>query len=211
MGEGTTSKPVEKSWASVVASNQRSSVKLRYFPPSVVDNDIVIDLPKRDDIEKWEATLVGHFLAKNMNIAYIRAHASNLWKNKGLKSMLSIANGFVFFMFDTIDSSTAVLEDSPWFIGGHFIVLKKWHSMMKLSKDQLDKIPIWVKLFNVPLEYWDDDGLSGIASAIGEPLYMDRLTDYGDRVSFAKVCVEIGIDSILPTDFLINVRVQALR
>lgn len=93
-------------------------------------------------------------------------------------------------MFDTIDSSTVVLEDGPWFIGGHFIVLKKWHSMMKLSKDQL--------------EYWDDDGLCRIASAIGEPLYMDRLTAHGDRVSFAKVCVEIGVDSIMPTDFLIK-------
>ncbi|GMP85741.1 hypothetical protein CsSME_00038783 [Camellia sinensis var. sinensis] len=202
--EGTTPTPVEKSWASVVASNQRSSVKLRYFPPSVVENDIVIDLPKRDDIEKCEATLVGHFLGKNMNIAYIRAQASRLWKNKGLKSVLSTANGFVFFMFDIIDSSTAVLEDGPWFIGGHFIVLKKWHSMMKLSKDQLDKIPIWVKLFNVPMEYWDDDDLSRIASAIGELLYMDRLTAHGDRVSFAKVCVEIRVDSILPTDFLIK-------
>ncbi|XP_028066993.1 uncharacterized protein LOC114269841 [Camellia sinensis] len=75
---------------------------------------------------------------------------------------------------------------------------------MKLSKDQLDKIPIWVKLFNVPMEYWDEDGLSRIASVIGEPLYMDILTAYEDRVSFAKVCVEIGIDSILPTDFLIK-------
>lgn len=129
---------------------------------------------------------MGHFLAKNMNIAYIRAQASNLWKNKGLKSMLSTANGFVFFMFDTIDSSTAVLEDGPWFISGHFIVLKKWHSMMKLSKDQLDKIPIWVKLFSVPMEYWDDYGLSRIASAIGEPLCMDRLTDHGDKVSSQK-------------------------
>ncbi|XP_028111282.1 uncharacterized protein LOC114309704 [Camellia sinensis] len=75
---------------------------------------------------------------------------------------------------------------------------------MKLSKDQLDKIPIWVKLFNVPIEHWDDDGLGRIASAIGEPLYMDRLIAHGDRVSFAKVCVEIGVDSILPTDFLIK-------
>ncbi|CAL5357362.1 unnamed protein product [Camellia sinensis] len=128
----------------------------------------------------------------------------NVRKNKDLKSVLSTSNGFVFFMFDTIDSSTAVVKDGPWFIGGYFIVLKKWHSMMKLSKDQLDKIPIWVKLFNVLMEYWGDNGLSRITSVIGEPLYMDKLTAHGDRVSFAKVCVEIGVDSILPADFLIK-------
>lgn len=61
------------------------------------------------------------------------------------------------------------------------------------------------------MEYWDDDGLSRIASAIGEPLYMDRLTAYGDRVSFAKVCVEIGVDSILPTDFLIKCEGESIE
>ncbi|XP_028125477.1 uncharacterized protein LOC114322385 [Camellia sinensis] len=109
------------------------------------------------------------------------------------------------------NSSTAVLEDGSWFIGGHFILLRKWHSMMKLSKDQLDKIPIWVKVFNVPMEYWDDDGLSRIASAIGEPLYMDRLTAHGDRVSFAKVCVEIGVNYILPTNFLIKCEGESIE
>lgn len=36
----------DKSWASVVASNQRSSVKLGYFPPSSSDSTIVVDLPR---------------------------------------------------------------------------------------------------------------------------------------------------------------------
>ncbi|CAL5380163.1 unnamed protein product [Camellia sinensis] len=51
-----------KSWASVVASNQRSFVKLKYFPPSSSDSTIVVDLPRRESIERWEAYLVGHFL-----------------------------------------------------------------------------------------------------------------------------------------------------
>ncbi|CAL5327113.1 unnamed protein product [Camellia sinensis] len=56
----------DKSWASVVASNQRSSVKLRYFPPSSSDSTIVVDLPRRESVERWEACLVGHFLGVNV-------------------------------------------------------------------------------------------------------------------------------------------------
>ena len=63
--------------------------------------------------------------------------------------------------------------------------------MLKLSKDQLEKVPVWVKLFNVPLEYWDEDGLSRIASAIGVPLFMDRITAQARKLAFARVCVEI--------------------
>lgn len=60
----------DKSWASVVASNQRSSVKLRYFPPSSSDSTIVVDLPRRESVERWEACLVGHFLGRNLNFIF---------------------------------------------------------------------------------------------------------------------------------------------
>lgn len=147
---------------------------------------------------------MGHFLDRNLNFNYVKNYAFNLWKNKGLRQVLSTSIGFIFFMFDNLDSSSAVLEEGPWFFGGHFLVLKKWHNMMKLTKEQLDKIPIWIKLFNVPMEYWDEEGLSHIASAVGELLYMDKLTTQGSRVSSAKICVEIGVDSALPSDFLIR-------
>ncbi|KAI7997811.1 Dynamin-related protein 3A [Camellia lanceoleosa] len=41
----------DKSWTSVVAPNQRSSVKLRYFPPSSSHSTIVVDLPRRESVE----------------------------------------------------------------------------------------------------------------------------------------------------------------
>lgn len=46
--------------------------------------------------------------------------------------------------------------------------------------------------------------MSRIASAVGEPLFMDKLTVQGSRVSFAKICVEIGVDSALSSDFLVK-------
>lgn len=126
----------------------------------------------------------------------MRNYAFNFWKNKGLREVLSTTTGFIFFLFDCVESSTNVVEDGPWFFGGHFLVLKKWHNMMKLSKERLDRILIWIKLFNIRLEYWDDDGLSRIASA---------------RISFAKTCMEIGLDSSLPTDFLIKCEDQSVE
>ncbi|THF94661.1 hypothetical protein TEA_002875 [Camellia sinensis var. sinensis] len=47
----------KKTWASVVATNQRSAVKQRYFPPAS-NTDIVVDLPPRENIEKWKACLI---------------------------------------------------------------------------------------------------------------------------------------------------------
>ncbi|GAV77035.1 DUF4283 domain-containing protein [Cephalotus follicularis] len=65
----------------------------------------------------------------------------------------------------------------------------------------LRKIPVWVKLFNIPLEYWTECGLSSIASAIGKPLHADSDTESLRRISFARVCVEIDVDSLLTSSF----------
>ncbi|XP_028090360.1 uncharacterized protein LOC114290623 [Camellia sinensis] len=75
---------------------------------------------------------------------------------------------------------------------------------MKLSKEKATKVPVWAKFFNVPFEYWDSDGLSRIASAVGVPLFMDQLTEQGSRVSFARVCVEVEATSILTAMFKVD-------
>ncbi|XP_028063083.1 uncharacterized protein LOC114266401 [Camellia sinensis] len=54
------------------------------------------------------------------------------------------------------------------------------------------------------MEYWDDKGLSRIASKIGVPLFMDYLTSSSNRISFARVCLEINVDSELPQHFFVR-------
>lgn len=54
---------------------------------------------------------------------------------------------------------------------------------------------------NVPLEYWTTQGLSHIASSVGKPLYADELTEKCQRLTFAKVCVEVDLNSTFPSSF----------
>ena len=56
---------------------------------------------------------------------------------------------------------------------------------------RIQRVPVWVKLYNVPLEYWTVKGLSCVASAIGIPLHADLTTLLRKRLSYARVCVEI--------------------
>ncbi|KAK0588873.1 hypothetical protein LWI29_006507 [Acer saccharum] len=99
--------------------------------------------------------------------------------------------GFYFFKFLDEEACSNVLEAGPWLFAGRMVILKKWHPRLILSKDSYSKIPVWVKLFNIPHEYWNEEGLSHIASAVGKPLYVDSLTESMKRISFARVCIEI--------------------
>ncbi|KAK8628586.1 hypothetical protein V6N13_009173 [Hibiscus sabdariffa] len=59
-------------------------------------------------------------------------------------------------------------------------------------------MPIWLQLYNVPLELYSRKGLSYITSALGSPLYMDSVTTSKERLGFVKVCVEIEAEVQIP-------------
>lgn len=111
--------------------------------------------------------------------------------------------GFTFFIFENQDCCRNILDGEPWYVSGFLLILKQWHRMMKLSKEDKSTIPVWVNFYNVPLEFWDGEGLSRVASAVGVPLFMDQLTSSSNRVSFARVCVNIQADSPFPKSFLL--------
>ncbi|KAA3462439.1 hypothetical protein EPI10_028926 [Gossypium australe] len=67
-------------------------------------------------------------------------------------------------------------------------------------------MPVWIQCYRVLLELFTQKGLSYIASAIGTPLYMDSVTVSQTRLSYAKICVEISIDTVIPLS--INVKLS---
>ncbi|PKI54638.1 hypothetical protein CRG98_024989 [Punica granatum] len=60
------------------------------------------------------------------------------------------------------------------------------------------KMPIWVQLRKIPLQYFHPKGISYLASAIGKPLFMDRATALRSRLEYAKVCIELDVDKEIP-------------
>ena len=63
-------------------------------------------------------------------------------------------------------------------------------------------------MHNIPVEYWTEEGLSKLASAIGVPLYADHATESRKRISFARVCVEIEATRPLIEEFTLDILSQ---
>nr|GEY25357.1 hypothetical protein [Tanacetum cinerariifolium] len=75
----------------------------------------------------------------------------------------------------------------------------KWSLDVCVEKVEPDRIPVWVKLFNIPLEAWSVKGISALASRLGKPLVMDDMTtnmchNGTGRSAFARVLMEIEAD-----------------
>ncbi|GJT72630.1 zinc knuckle CX2CX4HX4C containing protein [Tanacetum coccineum] len=88
----------------------------------------------------------------------------------------------------------AVLESGPWMIRNTPIILKKWSMSTSLLKEELTCIPIWVKLHDIPLQVFEEDVISLIATFIGKPIMLDSYTS-------SMYVVTIGIPSLTRDDF----------
>ena len=111
-----------------------------------------------------------------------------------------------FFVIQFPNSITRdkVLESRSWHIHNKSLIVKKWEASMDILEFNMEKLPIWIHLRNVPLELFSQTGLSYRASAIGNPLYMDRITIRKNRLIFAKICVKIGASIEIPRNIKVD-------
>ena len=56
---------------------------------------------------------------------------------------------------------------------------KPWHMDFDLLIESFNKVPIWVRLPNLPMHLWLDSVLESVGDAIGEFLFMDSATSDG--------------------------------
>ena len=80
------------------------------------------------------------------------------------------------------------------------LILRKWTPGTQLLKLSLSSIPIWIKIHNLPIEFWNSTYLSYVASGVGKPLCVDSVIEEQSRLGFSRVLVEINIDSDFPKE-----------
>ncbi|GJU11994.1 zinc knuckle CX2CX4HX4C containing protein [Tanacetum coccineum] len=89
-----------------------------------------------------------------------------------------------------------------WMIRNSLIILKKWSMDTSLLKEELTRILIWVKLHDVPLQVFEEDGISLIATFIDKPVMLDSYTssmcnDSWGRSSFARCLIKVNLKANL--------------
>ena len=145
--------------------------------------------------------LWGISLGRKLPYSLVSSAVERLWASYGLINTLATDNDFYFFSFASEANRDAVLEGGPWYIAGRPFILQPWKPSLKLDKEEVHSIPIWVNFYGIPLELWNPKGISFIASFIGKPLRVDDITASRRRITYARVCIEVRGDQDLIEKF----------
>ncbi|XP_022042210.1 uncharacterized protein LOC110944873 [Helianthus annuus] len=198
-----------------VVQAQKEEVKINFRRMESSDTvegvDVVIPVSSVKEVhDRFENTLYGYFLGKRLAYPVVDYYVKNNWAKYGLMRMMMNTKGFFFFKFKTKKGLEQLMEDGPWTIRNVPIILKEWSPSATLMKEEITDIPVWVKMHDVPLPAFTEDGLSLLASKIGVPKMVDLYTasmcsESWGRSSFARTLIEVNAGKELKRSVLVAV------
>nr|GEX06479.1 zinc knuckle CX2CX4HX4C [Tanacetum cinerariifolium] len=166
--------------AGASAKNQpKVNFNFRHLVADLVFDGVNISIPRKvvkKFSTRFEHTLYDYFIRKRMTFLVFEYYAKNNWAKHRMKRIMMNTKGFFFFKFNSQAGLEAVLEGGPWLICNSPIILKKWLMDTRLLKEELTRIPIWVKLHDVTIQVFEEDDISLIAKFIGKPVMLDSYT-----------------------------------
>ena len=121
---------------------------------------------------------------------------------------VNLGKDFFFIRFSSNEDYDKVLKGGPWFVGEHFLAIKQWEPYFKAFEAKLSYVAMWVRLPELPIEFYDAIVLREIGSAIGLVLRIDSYTALESRGSYARLCVQVDLEKPLITFMRVGKLVQ---
>ncbi|CAN1136034.1 hypothetical protein LINPERHAP2_LOCUS9222 [Linum perenne] len=79
------------------------------------------------------------------------------------------------------------LNNGPWLIGDHYVISEPWIPSFEPGLSSINKLRVWIRLPNLPLECFDESILTLIENTIGRTVLIDHTTLNGCRGNYARI------------------------
>nr|XP_023873451.1 uncharacterized protein At4g02000-like [Quercus suber] len=158
----------------------------------------------------WLKALIVKVYGRTLGFNYLTFKINALWKPVAKLDCVNLGKDFFFIRFSSSDDYVKVLRGGPWFVGEHFLAIKQWEPYFKASEAKLSFVAMWVRLPELPIEFYDAAVLREIGSAIGPVLSIDSYIASESRGSYARLCVQVDLEKPLITSVRVSRLVQKI-
>lgn len=86
--------------------------------------------------------------------------------------------------FEEARGMMMVLSRISCLVMGQQMYLKMWSKEFDRNKEAFRTTILWIKLYNVPMEYWTSSRLGAIVRTTSKPLYPDEATSVASYLDF---------------------------
>ncbi|KAG7579199.1 hypothetical protein ISN45_Aa03g033600 [Arabidopsis thaliana x Arabidopsis arenosa] len=209
------------SWVNKVVGSNAGG---RLSPEAVLNEEFVaarvsLDFPDGEDGEPvitigkevldvmnglWKQCMIVKVLGKNISIAALSRRLRELWKPQGAMHVMDLPRHFFMVRFESEEEYLMALTGGPWRVFGNYLMVQAWSPSFDPLKDDIATTPVWIRLSNIPVNFYHKTILMGIARGLGRPVKVDLTTLNFERARFARVCVEVDLKKPLKGSVVIN-------
>ncbi|CAN6905010.1 unnamed protein product [Brassica oleracea] len=155
--------------------------------------------------KSWDCFVLVQFYHGPPSQGTIYKIVNGIWSKNYRDIIVSKMEGFAFlFRIPNASTRNKVIKQRLWQIEGQTMFVDKWEPGVIPTKLVLTSAPIWLELRNVPLQFFNEDGLERIAGLVGHPKYLHLNTTNKTVLDVAKVFTVIDPRKPLPK--AVNVR-----
>lgn len=147
---------------------------------------------------KWKQAIILYVVGASPSIGAINRFIATNWNFASKPTIYYHNDGYFVVRFNSIKGKETVLCSGPYTMNRKPIIIHEWNADFKFGEEVLRMIPLWVRLPNLPMNCWGNLTLSRIGSVLGRPIYADECTTSIERISYARILVEMDVTRTLP-------------
>lgn len=152
----------------------------------------------------WAKVLIVKVYGRAVGLNFLQSKLLALWKLAGRLDCVDLGHGFFLTRLSLKKDFRNVLRRGSWFMGGHFLSIRPWEPNFKPASANVSSIATWIRLNELPIEYYNMEALQHIGRAIGNVQRVDMFTATKTRGRFARLCVQIDVEKPLVTAVMIG-------
>ena len=156
----------------------------------------------------WYKALIVKVYGWSVGLNFLQNRLLTLWRPAGRLDCVDLTHGFFLTRFSLREDYEATLKRGPWFIREHFLSIRPWEPDFLPATANVSSVAVWIRLNDLPIEYYHAEALLQIGKAIGNVLRVDTHTASESRGRFARLCVQVDVEKPLVTAILIGKREQ---
>ncbi|XP_070004053.1 uncharacterized protein [Nicotiana sylvestris] len=144
--------------------------------------------------ETWKYSIIIKLVGKCMLHHYLKRKIQDLWKPTEDFLLIGLGEDYYIIKFTKKENMDKAIHLGSWFINGHFLSISRWKPNFVARNEKLTTSAVWIRLHQLPMEFYDGKILEKIGNAIGRLLKIDTCTSTTLRGRYARICVEIPLE-----------------
>lgn len=169
------------------------------IPVVLAPNSVVLQAS-----EAWKDHIIAHFHGRCPSPSKIYDDLNPVWGKHGNITVRTLSQTAALIFVPSTASREWVLQVGYWQVDNCALTALPWTPGASLELQDLVTAPTWAVLKNVPPQLYSLDGISVIASGIGEPLHTENSRLEPFHFGDTKVKVEIKLEALPPLAVIVR-------